>query len=67
MVSIAQNIVDNLAANGVRRIYGIAGDSLNGLTEAMRTADLDWVTVRHEEAAALAASAEAATTGRLAV
>ena len=67
MVTIAQNIVDNLAAHGVRRIYGIAGDSLNGLTEAMRTSELDWVTVRHEEAGALAASAEAATTGELAV
>ncbi len=67
MVTIAQNIVDNLAANGVKRIYGIAGDSLNGLTEAMRTSELDWITVRHEEAAALAASAEAATTGDLAV
>lgn len=67
MVTIARNIVDNLVANGVQRIYGIAGDSLNGITEAVRTSDLDWVTVRHEEAAALAASAEAATTGRLAV
>jgi pyruvate dehydrogenase (quinone) len=67
VVSIAQNIVDNLVANGVQRIYGIAGDSLNGITEAVRTSDLDWITVRHEEAAALAASAEAATTGRLAV
>lgn len=67
MVTIAQNIVDNLAAHGVRRIYGIAGDSLNGLTEAMRTSELDWITVRHEEAGALAASAEAATTGELAV
>jgi pyruvate dehydrogenase (quinone) len=67
MVTIARNIVDNLVANGVQRIYGIAGDSLNGITEAVRTSDLDWVTVRHEEAAALAASAEAASTGRLAV
>src|SRR5690606_16259393 len=67
MVTIARNVVDNLVANGVQRIYGIAGDSLNGITEAVRTSDLDWVTVRHEEAAALAASAEAASTGRLAV
>lgn len=67
MVTIAQNIVDNLHANGVQRIYGIAGDSLNGITEAMRTSQMDWITVRHEEAAALAASAEAATTGELAV
>src|SRR5690625_1181378 len=67
MVTIAQNVVDNLAANGVRRIYGIAGDSLNGLTEAMRSARIDWIGVRHEETAALAASAEAALTGQLAV
>ena len=67
LVTIALNIIDNLAANGVQRIYGIAGDSLNGLTEAMRTSEMDWITVRHEEAAALAASAEAATTGELAV
>ncbi len=67
MVTIARNIIDNLQANGVQRIYGIAGDSLNGLTEAVRTAELDWITVRHEEAAALAASAEAEMTGRLAV
>src|SRR5690625_1384424 len=67
MVTIAQNIIDHLQANGVRRIYGIAGDSLNGLTEAVRTADIDWVTVRHEEAGALAASAEAEMTGQLAV
>ncbi|MGC0142185.1 ubiquinone-dependent pyruvate dehydrogenase [Pseudactinotalea sp. Z1732] len=67
MVTIAQNIVDNLAANGVQRIYGIAGDSLNGITEAMRTSEMDWITVRHEEAGALAAAAEAATTGELAV
>ncbi|HLS14770.1 MAG TPA: ubiquinone-dependent pyruvate dehydrogenase [Beutenbergiaceae bacterium] len=67
MVSIAQNIVDTLEANGVERIYGIAGDSLNGLTEALRSADMDWMHVRHEEAAGFAAAAEAATTGKLAV
>ncbi len=67
MATVAQNIVDTLAHNGVQRIYGIAGDSLNGLTDALRTSTLDWVSVRHEEAAAFAASAEAATTGNLAV
>ncbi|RGE18859.1 ubiquinone-dependent pyruvate dehydrogenase [Leucobacter sp. wl10] len=67
MVTVAQNIVDTLAANGVERVYGIPGDSLNGFTDALRTSDIEWVHVRHEEAAAFAASGEAATTGRLAV
>jgi pyruvate dehydrogenase (quinone) len=67
MVTVAQNIVDTLAANGVQRVYGIPGDSLNGFTDALRTSDIEWVHVRHEEAAAFAASGEAATTGELAV
>lgn len=66
MGTIAENMVDTLKASGVSRIYGLAGDSLNGLTDALR-GELDWVHVRHEEAAALAASAEAALTGELAV
>ncbi|WP_077489332.1 ubiquinone-dependent pyruvate dehydrogenase [Sinomonas mesophila] len=68
MTTIAQNIVETLAANGIQRVYGIPGDSLNGVTEALReTPSIDWVHVRHEEAAAFAASAEAALTGELAV
>ncbi len=68
MATIAANIVDTLAASGVRRVYGIPGDSLNGFTEALRTdGRIDWIHVRHEEAAALAASAEAGLTGELAV
>lgn len=67
MVTVAQNIVDTLEANGVERVYGIPGDSLNGFTDALRTSSIDWVHVRHEEAAAFAASGEAATTGELAV
>jgi len=67
MVTIAKNIVDTLEANGVERIYGIAGDSLNGITDALRSSSIDWVQVRHEEAAAFAAAGDAATTGRLAV
>lgn len=67
MVTIAKNIVDTLAANGVERVYGIPGDSLNGFTDALRTSGIEWVHVRHEEAAAFAASAEAAMTGELAV
>ena len=53
---------------GVRRIYGVVGDSLNGVTEALRKrGDIDWIHTRHEEAAAFAASAEAQLTGELAV
>ncbi len=67
MATIAKNIVDTLDANGVKRVYGIPGDSLNGFTDALRTSQIDWVHVRHEEAAAFAAAGEAATTGELAV
>ncbi|MGO4454662.1 ubiquinone-dependent pyruvate dehydrogenase [Arthrobacter sp. RAF14] len=68
MATIAKNIVDTLAANGVHRVYGIPGDSLNGFTDALReTPSIEWVHVRHEEAAAFAAAAEAALTGELAV
>ena len=53
---------------GVRRIYGLVGDSLNGITESLRRrGDMEWVHVRHEEVAAFAAGAEAALTGELAV
>ncbi len=68
MPTVAKNIVETLHASGVRRVYGIPGDSLNGFTDALRTnGDIEWVHVRHEEAAAFAASAEAAITGELAV
>lgn len=67
MATIAKNIVETLEANGVERMYGIAGDSLNGVTDALRSSSIRWVQVRHEEAAAYAAGAEAALTGRLAV
>lgn len=68
MTTIAENIVDTLAANGVRRVYGLPGDSLNGFTDALRgTPSIQWVHVRHEEAAAFAAAAEAALTGEVAV
>ncbi len=68
MPTVAQHLVDSLHSSGVRRVYGIAGDSLNGVTDALRrNGDVEWVHVRHEEAGAFAASAEAAVTGRLAV
>jgi pyruvate dehydrogenase (quinone) len=68
MPTVADNIVATLQASGVRRIYGIPGDSLNGFTDALRRdGEIAWEHVRHEEAAAFAASAEAAITGDLAV
>src|SRR3954471_10594416 len=66
--TVAQLLVDVLAEAGVQRIYGVSGDSLNGITDAIRTTGrLDWVHMRHEEMAAFAAGAEAHLTGRLAV
>jgi pyruvate dehydrogenase (quinone) len=66
--SVADVMVATLKASGVRRVYGIPGDSLNGFTDAMRRAGgVAWQHVRHEEAAAFAAAAEAALTGELAV
>ncbi|GAA4783979.1 ubiquinone-dependent pyruvate dehydrogenase [Microbacterium gilvum] len=68
MVNVAENIVETLAANGVDRVYGIPGDSLNGFTDALRAdGTIRWVHVRHEESAAFAAAADAAVTGELAV
>ena len=68
MPTVADNIVATLKASGVRRIYGLPGDSLNGFTDAVRrSGDIAWEHVRHEEAAAFAAAAEAAITGDLAV
>ena len=67
MATVAKNMVDTLVAAGVKRVYGIPGDSLNGFTDALRGSGIDWVHVRHEEAAAFAAGAEAALTGQVAV
>jgi pyruvate dehydrogenase (quinone) len=65
---VADLLVDTLVGAGVRRIYGVAGDSLNGITDSIRPRkDIAWAHVRHEEAAAFAAGAEAQLTGRLAV
>ena len=66
--SVAEALVSTLIAAGVRRVYGIVGDSLNPVTDAIRrSGTVEWVHVRHEEAAAFAAAAEAELTGRLAV
>ncbi|WJR80375.1 ubiquinone-dependent pyruvate dehydrogenase [Bradyrhizobium sp. NP1] len=66
--NVADLLVATLAQAGVKRIFGIVGDSLNGLTEALRVQEMiEWVHVRHEEVAAFAAAGEAQTTGQLAV
>ena len=66
--TVADQFADILAAAGVRRMYGIVGDSLNGLTDAIRRqGKIEWVHVRHEEVAAFAAGADAHVTRSLAV
>jgi pyruvate dehydrogenase (quinone) len=64
---VANQMVETLKAAGVKRIYGIVGDSLNGITDALRNSGIEWVHVRHEEVAAFAAGAEAHLTNALAV
>jgi pyruvate dehydrogenase (quinone) len=67
-ITLAQLLATTLEQAGVKRIWGLTGDSLNGLTEALRTMDsIEWMHVRHEEVAAFAAGADAAVTGELAV
>lgn len=67
-ITVAGLLVETLALAGVKRVYGVAGDSLNGITDSIRKRDdIRWVSVRHEETAAFAAGAEAHLTGRLAV
>ena len=66
--TVADQMVDTLSAAGVKRIYGIVGDSLNGFTDALRRhGGIQWIHVRHEEVAAFAAGADAHVTGSLAV
>jgi pyruvate dehydrogenase (quinone) len=65
---VADLFVDVLLEAGVQRIYGVPGDSLNGITDSIRTREkIEWIGMRHEEAAAFAAGAEAHLTGKLAV
>src|SRR5215468_10999915 len=67
-MNVAELLVETLARRGVERVYGLSGDSLNGITDAIRAqTKIRWVHVRHEEAAAFAAGAEAHLTGKLAV
>ena len=66
--TMADVMVAALKASGVRRVYGIPGDSVNGFMDALRRdGEITWEHVRHEEAAGFAAAAEAAVTGQLAV
>ena len=66
--NVADLVVETLIECGVQRVYGVVGDSLNGLTESMRQRPaIEWVGLRHEEVAAFAACGEAQITGDLAV
>src|ERR1700745_1946901 len=66
--TVAEIFIETLVAAGVTRIYGVVGDSLNGiLEEVRRSKKIEWVGVRHEETAAFAAGAQAYLTGELAV
>src|SRR6201996_1585322 len=66
--NVADLLVEVLVEAGVQRIHGVSGDSLNGITDSIRTRnDIQWVHARHEETAAFAAGAEAHLTGKLAV
>jgi pyruvate dehydrogenase (quinone) len=68
MSNVADLFVATIEQAGVKRIFGIVGDSLNGLTEALRRrGTIEWIHVRHEEVAAFAAAGEAQVTGNLAV
>ena len=66
--TVAEQLVQTLMEAGVRRVYGLVGDSLNPVTDAIRRSrQIEWIHVRHEEAAAFAAAADAELTGSLAV
>jgi pyruvate dehydrogenase (quinone) len=65
--TVADVLVNTLEQVGVRQIFGLIGDSLNPIADAVRRSDIEWIGVRHEEGAALAAAGQAKLTGRLAV
>jgi pyruvate dehydrogenase (quinone) len=68
VATVADHVISALRISGVRRVYGLPGDSLNGFTDAIRrSGEITWEHVRHEETAAFAAAADAALTGQLAV
>jgi pyruvate dehydrogenase (quinone) len=65
--TVADVLVNVLEQIGVKQIFGLIGDSLNPLAHAVRHSSIEWIGVRHEEGAALAAAGQAKLTGRLAV
>jgi pyruvate dehydrogenase (quinone) len=67
MKSVAYQFVETLSAAGIKRIYGIVRDSLNGIDSVRRSGKIEWLHVRHEEVTAFAAGADAHLTGELAV
>lgn len=68
MTTVAELLIESLAEHGVRQVWGVVGDALNPVTDAIRREDrIEWVGVRHEEAAAFAASAQSQLTDDLAV
>ena len=68
MATVAETIVDALAELGVTHVWGVVGDALNPVTDAIRREErLEWIGVRHEEAGAFAAGAQAQLTGTLGV
>src|SRR5246127_2293141 len=65
--TVAATLVEALEKIGVKHIFGLIGDSLNAIADAVRHSDIEWIGVRHEEGAALAAAGQAKLTGRLGV
>src|ERR1700735_410064 len=65
--TVAGTLVDTLEKIGVKQIFGLIGDSLNPIADAVRHSQIEWIGVRHEEGAALAAAGQAKLTGRLGV
>ncbi|NLF90979.1 MAG: ubiquinone-dependent pyruvate dehydrogenase, partial [Corynebacterium marinum] len=63
----AEQLIGTLEKQGVKRVYGVVGDSLNPIVDAIRDSSIEWIHVRNEEAAAFAAGAESLVTGELAV
>jgi pyruvate dehydrogenase (quinone) len=68
MATVAETLIKTLIDVGIKRVYGLVGDSLNGIVDAIRReGSIQWIHVRHEEVAAFAAGADAHVTGGLAV
>ena len=65
--TVADVLVSVLDQTGVKQIFGLIGDLLNPIADALRRSNIEWVGVRHEEGAALAAAGQAKLTGQLAV